>query len=364
MKIVNLFTGRINSRRRWRSGIHEAVEAREGLEPRIQEFESIVRASITYPGLVTMFFNNWAAMSGTLLVVQNEFWETYAKCTMNIPINVPSKLIFLPNKLFETKTEKFIKVLTTVEQLYRTRRPLLLASRTILETDIIGELLNINLTPFQRVDCLTPSIEEIAEVRQVGMLGVITIGTNVLGRGINVAVTEESLEVGGLYVIGVERYTSNRVDLQLAGRAGRNGQAGSCRFLMSLEDPLFILATTDSDKKKLETCISPTKKTKQLELIMQNLQSRSEGLDYITRKQDEQFRMLILTHYDILRNTRRLMLEYTTSEKELKDMNDRWAKYPKATEELTKNCRIQATTKGRNAVPLTLRALTEIDSYH
>ncbi|MGB8168288.1 MAG: hypothetical protein WCF18_12395 [Chthoniobacteraceae bacterium] len=234
--IVDEFTGRLCPDRSWRGGLHQAVEAfaRVGITE-----ENGSEATITRPSYFRLY-RRICGMTGTALEAASELNASYRLATEVVPRNRPCQRSLLPDRVFVTRAAKLAAVAKEIAQRQQRGQPVLVGTRTIENSEALCEM----LTPLglaYRLLNAKQDAEEAHIIEKAGEPGTITIATNMAGRGAHIPVPEESLRLGGLHVIGIERHESARIDRQLTGRAARQGQPGSAQFFLSLEDDLLVL---------------------------------------------------------------------------------------------------------------------------
>ena len=234
--IVDEFTGRIMPGRRYSDGLHQAIEAKEHVNVRR---ESKTLATITFQN----FFNKFrkkAGMTGTALTEEKEFRNTYGMDAIEIPTNKPVIRVDHNDAVYKTKKEKFKAVVDEVEEAHSKGQPVLVGTITIETSEMLSKMLNRRGIPHKVLNAKFHELEaEI--VADAGLHGAVTIATNMAGRGTDIKLDEESRAAGGLRVIGTERHEARRIDNQLRGRSGRQGDPGESRFYISLEDDLMRL---------------------------------------------------------------------------------------------------------------------------
>lgn len=234
--IVDEFTGRIMPGRRYSDGLHQAIEAKEHVNVRR---ESKTLATITFQN----FFNKYvkkAGMTGTALTEEKEFRNTYGMDAISIPTNRPVARIDQEDAVYKTKKEKFEAVCNEVEEAYHRGQPVLVGTITIETSEMLSSMLKRRGIPHKVLNAKYHELEaEI--VADAGIHKAVTIATNMAGRGTDIKLDEESKAAGGLKIIGTERHESRRIDNQLRGRSGRQGDPGESRFYISLEDDLMRL---------------------------------------------------------------------------------------------------------------------------
>ena len=234
--IVDEFTGRIMPGRRYSDGLHQAIEAKEHVKVKR---ESKTLATITFQN----FFNKYdkkGGMTGTALTEEKEFRDIYGMDVVEIPTNRPVQRKDLEDAVYMTKKEKFNAVVAAVKEAYEKKQPVLVGTFTIETSELISKMLRREGIPHKVLNAKFHELEaEI--VAQAGQSGAVTIATNMAGRGTDIKLDDVAREAGGLKIIGTERHESRRIDNQLRGRSGRQGDPGESRFYISLEDDLMRL---------------------------------------------------------------------------------------------------------------------------
>lgn len=261
VKIVDESTGRIMEGRRWSDGLHQAVEAKEHVkvEAATQTF-----ATITLQNYFRMY-HKLAGMTGTASTEAGEFWNIYKLDVVEIPTNRPIQRNDMDDRVYKTQREKYNAVIEEVERMRNAGRPVLVGTSSVEISELLSRLLNLRHIPHQVLNAKlhqkeadivalagqsTPGIivetdENGNKTEREGLLGAVTIATNMAGRGTDIKLSEEVRAAGGLAIIGTERHDSRRVDRQLRGRAGRQGDVGSSVFFVSLEDKLMRLFASE-----------------------------------------------------------------------------------------------------------------------
>lgn len=236
VKIVDEQTGRIMEGRRWSDGLHQAVEAKENVkvEAATQTF-----ATITLQNYFRMY-NKLAGMTGTAETEAGEFWNIYKLDVVVIPTNRPIARIDMNDRVYRTKREKYNAVINEIVSLVAEGRPVLVGTTSVEISELLSRMLNMRKIPHQVLNAKLHQ-READIVAEAGRKGTVTIATNMAGRGTDIKLTPEVKEAGGLAIIGTERHESRRVDRQLRGRSGRQGDPGSSVFFVSLEDDLMRL---------------------------------------------------------------------------------------------------------------------------
>ncbi len=234
--IVDEFTGRIMPGRRFSDGLHQAIEAKENVKVKR---ESKTLATITFQNFFNMF-DKKAGMTGTALTEEEEFREIYGMDVVAIPTNLPVQRIDHPDSIFKTRKEKLNAIVEQINESYRKGQPVLVGTINIDASEELSHLLSKKKVPHKVLNAKFHEMEaEI--VADAGQKGAVTIATNMAGRGTDIKLGEGVAELGGLRIIGTERHESRRIDNQLRGRSGRQGDPGESKFYLSLEDDLMRL---------------------------------------------------------------------------------------------------------------------------
>ncbi|TXJ90013.1 preprotein translocase subunit SecA [Lactobacillus delbrueckii] len=286
--IVDSFTGRVMEGRRFSDGLHQAIEAKEGVK--IQE-ESQTQATITYQNYFRMY-QKLSGMTGTAKTEEEEFREIYNMEVITIPTNRPVIRQDMPDLLYPTLDSKFRAVVDEIKERHAKGQPILVGTVSIESSERLSHMLDEEHIPHAVLNAKNHA-KEAAIIMNAGQRGAVTIATNMAGRGTDIKLGPGVKELGGLAVIGTERHESRRIDNQLRGRSGRQGDPGYTRFYLSLEDDLmkrfggdrvkdFLDRLSDNDDDKV---IESRLITRQVE----SAQKRVEGNNYDTRKQTLQY---------------------------------------------------------------------------
>ena len=238
--IVDEFTGRVLAGRRYSDGLHQALEAKEGVK--IQQ-ENQTLATITFQNFFRMY-KKLAGMTGTADTEAVEFKEIYNLDVVVIPTNKPMIRIDYPDVIYKTQKEKFDAIIEEIKEMYKQGRPVLVGTTSIEKSELISKRLKKLKIPHEVLNAKHHE-REAEIVAKAGEKGRVTIATNMAGRGTDIVLGEGVKELGGLHILGTERHESRRIDNQLRGRAGRQGDPGSSRFYLSLEDDLLRLFGSD-----------------------------------------------------------------------------------------------------------------------
>lgn len=245
--IVDEFTGRLSEGRRFSEGLHQAIEAKEKVD--IKE-ESQTLADITFQNYFRLY-EKLSGMTGTAQTEATEFLQIYNLEVVSIPTNVPVQRKDLNDLIYKSEREKFNAVINKITELHKKGQPVLVGTASIKKSEILHELLKKCRIPHTILNAKQHS-KEAEIIKDAGVKGAVTIATNMAGRGVDIKITDEIRELGGLYIIGTERHESRRIDNQLRGRAGRQGDPGVSQFYLSLEDSLLRIFGSDKIKGIME----------------------------------------------------------------------------------------------------------------
>lgn len=245
--IVDEFTGRLSEGRRFSEGLHQALEAKEGVE--IKE-ETQTLADITFQNYFRMY-EKLAGMTGTAQTEASEFAQIYSLDVISIPTNIPIKRKDLNDLIYKTEKEKFEAVIDTIKKLSTTGQPVLIGTASIEKSEILHEVLKKEKIPHTVLNAKNHA-QEGEIIKNAGVKGAVTIATNMAGRGVDIKVNDEVRDLGGLYIVGTERHENRRIDNQLRGRSGRQGDPGTTQFYLSLEDNLLRIFGSDKIKSIME----------------------------------------------------------------------------------------------------------------
>lgn len=247
VKIVDEQTGRIMEGRRWSDGLHQAVEAKERVKV---EAATQTYATITLQNYFRMY-HKLAGMTGTAITEAGEFWDIYKLDVVEIPTNVPVIRDDQNDRVYKTNREKYKAVIEEIEKLVAQGRPVLVGTTSVEISEMLSKMLSMRKIPHSVLNAKLHA-KEAEIVKEAGQTGKVTIATNMAGRGTDIKLSPEVKAAGGLAIIGTERHESRRVDRQLRGRAGRQGDPGSSVFFVSLEDKLMRLFASDRISKIMD----------------------------------------------------------------------------------------------------------------
>jgi len=319
--IVDEFTGRLQPGRRWSEGLHQAIEAKEGV--RIQK-ESRTFASITYQNFFRLY-KKLSGMTGTALTSREEFFKVYNLNTIAIPTNRTIARIDEDDQIFQTETGKFKAIARKVKEINTKGQPVLIGTVSIEKNELLSEYLKREGVAHEVLNAKNHEREgEI--IAQAGRFGAVTIATNMAGRGVDIKLggipvsEDEAIKVkaaGGLFVLGTERHEARRIDNQLRGRAGRQGDPGETQFFVSLEDSLMRVFATDMVKKMMGRFGIAEDEPIQNGMITRSLetaQTRIEGFNFDARKHVLEYDDVMNLHRKTIYERRRKMLVGSDSE--------------------------------------------------
>lgn len=293
--IVDEFTGRLSEGRRFSEGLHQAIEAKEGVE--VKE-ESQTLADITFQNYFRLY-EKLAGMTGTAQTEAGEFLQIYNLDVVSIPTNIPVKRQDFHDLIYKSEREKFEAVIEKIKELHAKGQPVLVGTASIEKSEVLHELLKKERIPHTVLNAKQHA-KEAEIIKDAGKKGAVTIATNMAGRGVDIKLTDEIKELGGLYIIGTERHESRRIDNQLRGRSGRQGDPGASQFYLSLEDNLLRIFGSDRIKGVMEKLGLKDGEHIQSGLVtrsVENAQKKVESLHFESRKH--------LLEYDDVANEQR-----------------------------------------------------------
>lgn len=295
--IVDQFTGRTMPGRAYSDGLHQAIEAKEGVK--IKE-ETSTLATITYQNFFRLY-EKLAGMTGTAKTEEEEFLEIYNMRVIVIPTNRPVQRIDYPDAIWGTQQLKFKALCDEVEELYEKGQPVLVGTIAVETSEVISQMLTKRNVPHEVLNAKNHA-REAEIVAKAGRPKSVTIATNMAGRGTDIKLTEESRALGGLAVLGSERHESRRIDNQLRGRSGRQGDPGFSRFYVSLQDTLMIRFGGEKLEGLFASIGDQQVESKIVTKSISQAQKRVEGYNFDVRKQ-------LLDYDDVLRKQREIMYE-------------------------------------------------------
>ncbi len=300
VKIVDEFTGRIMEGRRWSEGLHQAVEAKEGVD--IQE-EHVTLATITLQNYFRLY-EKLAGMTGTAKTEEKEFTEIYDLHVVEIPTNEPIGRDDKNDLIFRTKEAKFNAALDDIAERHAKGQPVLVGTIDVETSEYFSEMFKRRGIPHNVLNAKQHD-REAEIIKDAGQFGAVTISTNMAGRGVDIKLGEGVLELGGLYVVGTERHEARRIDNQLRGRSGRQGDPGESRFYLSGEDQLVRLFAGDRIKNIMSRFKVPDDQPMEAKVLsrqIENAQKKVEEQNFVMRKN-------VLKYDDVMNKQRTVVYE-------------------------------------------------------
>jgi preprotein translocase subunit SecA len=298
VKIVDEFTGRIMEGRRWSEGLHQAVEAKEGV--RIQE-EHVTLATITLQNYFRLY-EKLAGMTGTAKTEEKEFVEIYGMHVVEIPTNRPVSRKDENDFIYKTVDGKFTAVIEDIKERHAKGQPVLVGTIAVETSEHLSERLKRAGIPHNVLNAKEHA-REAEIIKDAGQQGAVTIATNMAGRGVDIKLGEGVLELGGLYVLGTERHEARRIDNQLRGRSGRQGDPGESRFYLSAQDDLVRLFAGDRIYRIIERFKIPEDQPMEAKILsrqIENAQKKVEEQNFVSRKN--------VLKYDDVMNKQRVVI--------------------------------------------------------
>ena len=299
--IVDEFTGRLSEGRRFSEGLHQALEAKERVE--IKE-ETQTLADITFQNYFRMY-DKLAGMTGTAETEATEFAQIYNLDVVSIPTNIPITRKDLNDLIYKTEGEKFDAVIDTVKKLTKTGQPVLIGTASIEKSEVLHEVLKKEKIAHTVLNAKNHE-QEGEIIKHAGAKGAVTIATNMAGRGVDIKVNDEVRDLGGLYIIGTERHENRRIDNQLRGRSGRQGDPGITQFYLSLEDNLLRIFGSDKIKSIMERLgveDGEYIESKMVTRAVEKAQMKVENMHYEGRKQ-------IVEYDDVANEQRKIVYKF------------------------------------------------------
>ncbi|ECP7275679.1 preprotein translocase subunit SecA [Campylobacter jejuni] len=299
--IVDEFTGRLSEGRRFSEGLHQALEAKENVK--IQE-ESQTLADITFQNYFRMY-NKLAGMTGTAQTEATEFSQIYSLDVISIPTNIPIKRQDKDDLIYKTQNEKFKAVIEEIKKANAKGQPVLVGTASIERSEVFHNMLVKEKIPHHVLNAKNHEQEALI-IQDAGKKGAVTIATNMAGRGVDIKIDDEIRALGGLYIIGTERHESRRIDNQLRGRAGRQGDPGMSRFYLSLEDNLLRIFGGDRIKSIMDRLGIEEGESIESRIVtraVENAQKKVESLHFESRKH-------LLEYDDVANEQRKTIYRY------------------------------------------------------
>lgn len=314
--IVDEFTGRLLKGRRYNEGLHQAIEAKEGVD--VQE-ESMTLATISFQNYFRLY-DKLAGMTGTAQTEAEEFHQIYELDVVEIPSNRPIVRIDKPDRIYKSELGKFNAIVREVKALHTKGQPVLIGTNSIEKNEVLGGLLNKSKIPHQILNAKNNE-REASTVAKAGQKGAVTLATNIAGRGTDIVLGEGVKELGGLFVLGTERNESRRVDNQLRGRSGRQGDPGATQFFVSTEDDLMRIFGGERIASIMERLGVDDETPIENRIISKSLegaQKKVEGYNFDARKNVVQYDDVMNRHRRATYTMRREILMQAEIKKRIK----------------------------------------------
>jgi preprotein translocase subunit SecA len=305
--IVDEFTGRLLKGRRYNEGLHQAIEAKEGVT--VQE-ESMTLATISFQNYFRLY-EKLSGMTGTALTESEEFHQIYKLEVVDIPTNKPLIRKDMPDRIYKTRQAKINAIVQAVKELHQKGQPVLLGTVSIESNEEIGSALKKAGIPHEILNAKNNE-KEAAIIAKAGQKGAVTLATNIAGRGTDIVLDEASRKAGGLFVLGSERHDSRRIDNQLRGRSGRQGDPGSTQFYVSAEDDLMRVFGGEKIAglmNRLKVSDDMPLENRVVSKALENAQKKVEGFNFDARKNVVKYDDVMNRHRKVTYETRRALLE-------------------------------------------------------
>ncbi len=314
--IVDQFTGRLLKGRRYNEGLHQAIEAKEGVD--VQE-ESMTLATISFQNLFRIY-EKLSGMTGTALTESEEFHQIYKLDVVEIPSNRKIVREDKSDRIYRTEAGKFRAIVDQVGELNEKGQPVLIGTVSIEKNEVLSRALKKAKIPHQILNAKNNE-REAAIVAKAGQKGAVTLATNIAGRGTDIVLTDETKELGGLFVLGSERHESRRIDNQLRGRSGRQGDPGATQFFVSTEDELMRIFGGDrigSLMDRLKVDEDTPIENRMISRSLESAQKKVEGFNFDTRKNVVQYDDVMNRHRKAVYSMRREILLQADISKRIK----------------------------------------------
>jgi preprotein translocase subunit SecA len=316
--IVDEFTGRLLHGRRYNEGLHQAIEAKEGVE--VQE-ESMTLATITFQNFFRLY-EKLSGMTGTAITESEEFHQVYKLNVVEIPTNKPLVRNDRPDRIYRTEQGKFRAIAKEVQDLSQKGQPVLIGTVSIEKNELLGKLLTKEGVPYQVLNAKNNE-REAAIIAKAGEKGAVTLATNIAGRGTDIVLGDGVREAGGLFVLGSERHESRRIDNQLRGRGGRQGDPGATQFFVSTEDDLMRIFGGDRISgvmNRLKVDDDTPIENRVISKSLEGAQKKVEGRNFDSRKQVVQYDDVMNRHRKATYSMRQEILHQSDISKRIKQL--------------------------------------------
>ncbi len=305
--IIDEFTGRLMPGRRYSHGLHQAIEAKEKVEIKR---ESKTLATITFQNYFRLF-DKLAGMTGTAATEAEEFYQIYGLDTIIMPTNKPIARADLPDSIYKNQKGKYLAAVKKIKELHKKGQPVLVGTISVERSELLSKLLKMDGVPHKVLNAKHHE-QEAEIVAKAGAKGAVTIATNMAGRGTDIKLEEGVKELGGLYVLGTERHESRRIDNQLRGRSGRQGDPGTSQFFVSMEDDLMRLFGGEKIQNMMTMLKFPEDMPIENRLISNSIESaqkKVEGRNFDIRKHLVEYDDIMNIHREVIYKRRRKFLE-------------------------------------------------------
>ena len=316
--IVDDFTGRLMFGRRYSGGLHQAIEAKEGVK--VQQ-ESRTLATITFQNYFRMY-KKLAGMTGTAYTSAEEFAKVYNLDVIQVPTNKPMIRKDLPDSVYQTEDGKFKAAVKEIKERYKKGQPVLVGTVSIERNEKLSAFLQKEGIPHELLNAKNHE-REAQIIAKAGEKGAVTVATNMAGRGVDIKLEEGVKELGGLHIMGTERHEARRIDDQLRGRGGRQGDPGSSQFFVSFEDDLMRIFAPDKIKRMMEMMKVPEEmpiENKMVTRAIENAQAKIEGFNFDARKHVLEYDDVMNKHREKIYISRKKILEESNFKQQILDM--------------------------------------------
>jgi preprotein translocase subunit SecA len=316
--IIDEFTGRLMPGRRYSHGLHQAIEAKENVE--VQR-ESKTLATVSFQNYFRLF-DKLAGMTGTAATEAEEFYQIYGLETIIIPTNKPCVRKDFPDGIYKTQKGKFMAVVRKIQELHKAGQPVLVGTVSVEKSEIVSQLLKLEGVPHSVLNAKQHE-HEAEIVANAGQKGMVTIATNMAGRGTDIKLGEEVKDAGGLFILGTERHEARRIDNQLRGRGGRQGDPGASQFFVSMDDDLMRLFGGDRIKKMMDMLRVPEDMPIENNMISHSIESaqkKVEGHNFDIRKHLVEYDDVMNVHRNIIYKRRKDLLDKENIHDEIEKM--------------------------------------------
>ena len=353
--IVDEFTGRLMQGRRYSEGLHQAIEAKEGVE--VQQ-ESMTLATISYQNYFRLY-DKLSGMTGTAATEAEEFFTIYELDVTVIPTNEPIVRDDKPDRIYATEKGKFASIVEEVQHRIDGGQPVLIGTVSVEKNEYLSNLLNKAGIKHEVLNAKNNE-REASIVENAGQSGAVTLATNIAGRGTDIKLSDEVIEAGGLHVIGTERHESRRIDNQLRGRSGRQGEPGSTQFYVSTEDDMMRIFGGDRMKRLMERMgvdESTPIENKSITKVLENAQEKVENMNFDQRKQVVQYDDVMNKHRKQTYRRRRAVLRSENIREEFMNLLEEEISWLKSVENLTDKQKIEEFS---NVIPVSKKQQKEL----